>query len=110
MGGQRHARAALPPGTETYSPLHSKPVGPHVSVWMFPGNLAKTGVENPDGPACRVAIPPESSQHQVFITATRKYSVVFFSITFWIQEQNVGKQEAVPSLLSPILRFAIPVV
>jgi len=32
---------------------------------------------------------------------------IFYAITFCIQEQNVGEQEAVPSLLSPIYNVLI---
>jgi len=32
---------------------------------------------------------------------------IFFAIIFWIQEQNVEKQEAVPSLLSPMYNVLI---
>jgi len=100
LGGQRHSPAAVPSGKEIRSPLlddlcplHSRLDGPQVSVWMGPGNLAKTGVENPDRPECRVAISPDPSQHQVdyYIYNTNKkiQYFFFFAITFWIQEQNV---------------------
>jgi hypothetical protein len=56
VGGQRHTPAALPPG-KTWYPLYRRLVGPHYSVWTGAENLAPTGIQSPDRPARRVAIP-----------------------------------------------------
>jgi hypothetical protein len=60
---------------------------------MDPGNLAKTGVENPDRATCRVAaIPPEPSQHHAFVTGTRKYKFFFLRSNIEFRNRTLGSK------------------
>jgi len=75
---------------------------------MGPGNLAKLGLKNPDRQMCRELLYRLSHRSTKYLYSSyKKMQCIFFAIIFWIQEQNVEKQEAVPSLLSPMYNVLI---
>jgi len=49
VGGQHHAPATLPPGKTWYPWEDGWAPGP---AWTFAENLAPTGIQTPDRPAC----------------------------------------------------------